>query len=84
MHNTVGNTLEVHQAPNVTSKKCFPLLDGLTSGYIFTLWTDIIVESKEGIPFIKALTHETPTEEWPREQLSSFQPPDGFFPKAFK
>lgn len=71
-------------APNVTSKKCFPLLDGMSSGYIMPLWADIMVENQEGIPFIKFINKENVVEEWPQSQLSSYQAPDGFFPKAFK
>lgn len=78
------DTLKLYPSPNVTSKKCFPLLDGLSSGYIMRLWADIMVEDQEGIPFVKFLTQENVVEEWPQQQLSSYQPPEGFFPKAFK
>lgn len=39
-------------APNVTFKKCTPMLDGLTSGYIITLWADIFIEWNNAIPNI--------------------------------
>lgn len=33
-------------------KLCVPFLDSMTSGYIATLWQDIIVTQENGIPFI--------------------------------
>ena len=33
---------------NNTYKKCVPLLDGLSSGYIVPLWTDVMVEQNNG------------------------------------
>jgi hypothetical protein len=37
---------------NATYKKCVPLLDGLSAGYIIPLWTDVMVEQHGGIPDI--------------------------------
>ena len=37
---------------NQTFKKCVPMLDSLSSGYIFPLWTDVMVEQENGIPQI--------------------------------
>ena len=34
---------------NASAKKCQPMLDGLTSGYIISLWADVMVT--QGIPF---------------------------------
>ena len=39
--------LENHMS-NTTFKKCTPMLDALTSGYIFPLWADVFVEEVEG------------------------------------
>ena len=41
-----------HMVPNFSFKKCTPLLDGLTSGYIIPLWADVIVEQNNGFPLI--------------------------------
>jgi hypothetical protein len=38
------------RTPNYTFKKCIPLLDGMSSGYIIPLWTDVMVEQNEGFP----------------------------------
>jgi hypothetical protein len=37
---------------NATYKKCVPLLDSLSSGYIVPLWTDVMVEQENGSPLI--------------------------------
>lgn len=39
-------------AANVTYKKCTPLLDGMSAGYIIPLWTDVMVEQNNGYPDI--------------------------------
>jgi hypothetical protein len=35
---------------NATYKKCVPLLDGLSAGYIIPLWADVMVEQNNGFP----------------------------------
>ena len=35
---------------NATFKKCTPLLDGISSGYIIPLWADVMVEQNNGFP----------------------------------
>jgi hypothetical protein len=37
---------------NITFKKCVPVLDGLSAGYIIPLWTDVMVEQEEVFPQI--------------------------------
>ena len=37
---------------NATYKKCVPLLDGISAGYIISLWADVQVEQQEGTPQI--------------------------------
>lgn len=37
---------------NATFKKCVPLLDGMSAGYIIPLWTDVMVEQNDGFPDI--------------------------------
>lgn len=37
---------------NATYKKCVPLLDGLSAGYIISLWADVMVEQQNGLPEI--------------------------------
>jgi hypothetical protein len=35
---------------NTTFKKCVPLLDGMSAGYIVPLWADVMVEQNNGFP----------------------------------
>jgi len=37
---------------NATFKKCIPLLDGMSAGYIIPLWADVMIEQKNGDSFI--------------------------------
>jgi hypothetical protein len=37
---------------NVTFKKCVPLLDGMSAGYIIPLWSDVMVEQENNFPLI--------------------------------
>jgi hypothetical protein len=41
-----------NKVANVTYKKCVPLLDGLSAGYIIPLWADVQIEQQDGIPEI--------------------------------
>ena len=71
--------------PNITVKKCFPVLDSLTMGYIMPLWTDVHVATNNGIyPEISWTTMEQPFELWSDEQVSSFEIPNGFLRSVFK
>jgi hypothetical protein len=42
---------------NTTYKKCVPLLDSLSAGYIVPLWADVMVEQNNGFPEIYWKTH---------------------------
>lgn len=42
---------------NATFKKCVPLLDGMSAGYIISLWADVMVEQQDGFPQIYWKTH---------------------------
>ena len=39
-----------NRIPNLTYKKCVPLLDGLSAGYIIPLWTDVMIEIQNTFP----------------------------------
>jgi hypothetical protein len=43
---------------NATFKKCVPLLDGMSAGYIVPLWADVMVEQENGIPSIYWKTYQ--------------------------
>jgi hypothetical protein len=37
---------------NATFKKCVPLLDGMSAGYIIPLWADVMVEQEHNFPLL--------------------------------
>jgi hypothetical protein len=39
-----------NRGTNATFKKCVPLLDSLSAGYIIPLWADVMVEQNKGFP----------------------------------
>jgi hypothetical protein len=41
-----------NRTANATFKKCVPLLDGISSGYIIPLWADVMVEQDNDFPKI--------------------------------
>ena len=41
-----------NRAANATFKKCVPLLDGMSAGYIIPLWADVMVEQNNNFPEI--------------------------------
>lgn len=41
-----------NRTANATFKKCVPLLDGMSAGYIIPLWADIMIEQNKEIPDI--------------------------------
>lgn len=48
-----GDRLSIlNQGTNATAKKCMPMLDSISSGYIVPLWTDVVVERTANGPYI--------------------------------
>jgi hypothetical protein len=71
--------------PNVTAKRCFPLLDSITTGYIVPLWSDILVTlNSDGTPYIKWATKEAVLDMWSPEQISNYETPEGYSKLVFK
>lgn len=79
-----GQKLTLNPFPNFTAKKCFPLLDGITAGYIVTLWADIFVQQVNGNPEVRWTTDEAVLDAWHWEQSSTFEIPDGYSRTVFK
>lgn len=77
--------LQLSPFPTVTAKKCFPLLDGITAGYIVTLWSDLFVEQSltEG-PIVRWVVQEDVLKSWPWAQSSTYEIPNGFDRTVFK
>jgi hypothetical protein len=71
--------------PNVTVKRCLSAYDSLASGYIVTLWADIIVfYDKENGTSIKWNTTENVFDLWESSQSSNYEIPKGFGSLVFK
>jgi len=70
--------------PTVTVKRCAPVLDSLTSGYIIPLWTDIWVTQQNGFPLVKWQSSVNVFETWSLEQSSFFEIPEGYNKSVFK
>jgi hypothetical protein len=71
--------------PSSTAKKCFPLLDGLTSGYILKLWSDIFVtKDQNGNRVIQWAVGEPVLDPWHQSQVSSYSIPEGYGKEVYK
>jgi hypothetical protein len=71
--------------PTTTAKKCFPLLDGLTSGYIITLWSDLFVKKDSfGNQSVNWTVSHPVVEAWSQLQSSSYEIPEGFNKTVYK
>ena len=70
---------------NATAKKCVPMLDGLTSGYIIQLWADVQVEQTPP-PGIPGLSWRTGRDLFTLHGISSRElpTPTGYDPVVFK
>lgn len=69
--------------PNASFKKCTPMLDAITSGYIIDLWTDVLVTNDEGTPLI---SWKQPTDVFQMHGTSSWEVerPEGYHKQVFK
>jgi hypothetical protein len=72
------NKFKLEPAPTVTVKRCAPILDALTSGYIVPLWTDVIVSKENNFPLIKWGSSEAVFDLWNEKQVSEYEIPNGF------
>jgi hypothetical protein len=76
---------DLNPGSNVTAKKCFPLLDSITAGYIVPLWTDVMVKKDiDGTPLAKWAVKEPVFDVWPYVQSKGFEIPNGFNRLVFK
>jgi hypothetical protein len=68
---------------NATFKKCQPMLDGLTAGYIFPLWTDVTIE-EDKIPYINWRVREREVFGVHAPHTVKMDTPTGYNKQAFK
>lgn len=83
---TAPNDGKVHvrdRFTNATFKKCTPLLDGMSSGYIIPLWTDVEIDSTGDVPgvFWKTLRNVF---EIHGDGTNDIVAPDGYHTQVFK
>jgi hypothetical protein len=80
-----ATSFKLDPMPNVTAKRCFPLLDSITAGYIVSLWSDVLVTRDErGFPWVNGATSTPVLEPWPDHQLEGFEIPKGYSKPVFK
>jgi len=68
---------------NASWKKCTPMLDAITSGYIIPLWTDIQIRQTNDGPFISWLQKDDVFQRHSYEADKINRPP-GYGPEVFK
>lgn len=66
---------------NATFKKCTPMLDLLSSGYIVPLWSDVQVRSEDGLPLI---TWRVQKDVFSLHNGEGVEIPDGYQKMQFK
>lgn len=85
VHASANGKFDLNPAPSVTAKKCFPMLDAITAGYIATLWSDLLVsKDANGQMSIKWVTEEPVIDAWTPNQISSYEIPEGYGNMVFK
>jgi hypothetical protein len=81
---TLGNRLILSDGvPNFSPKKCTPMLDSMTTGYILPLHSDVNITSSEDLPEI---SWRSMYEVFSLHGNSStkIETPEGYYPQAFK
>ena len=72
-----------NRTSNATAKKCTPMLDGLTSGYIIPLWADVQISQNNGFPQIAWKTLNN-VFELHGQSSKNVLPPPGYSSIVFK
>ena len=74
-----------HGLPNTTFKKCVPMLDSITNGYIISLWSDVKIQNNDGklVPEIHWRT-TVPIFEPHGTSSNLVPPPPGYSTNVFK
>jgi hypothetical protein len=85
-NNPLGNSLSViNRTANVSGKKCFPMLDALSSGYLIPLWSDVYVDAtSETTPPAITWRVSRPVFEMHGDQTEGVEAPKDFHMQPFK
>jgi hypothetical protein len=70
--------------PNFTAKKCLPMLDAISMGYMIPLWADVNVSQKSGSPSIYWKINTTVFDTHSFEMTNDVDVPDGYSYLAYK
>jgi hypothetical protein len=84
IYSNPSQKLDLDPHPTVTAKKCFPLLDAISSGYIMRLWSDILVTQTDEGPYLKWSTQDPVADAWSWAQSAGYEIPDGYDKTVFK
>ena len=84
-HSSEDKKFRLNPYPSVTAKRCFPLLDSMTAGYIVTLWADLLVsKDKNNNKTVQWNTVEKICEPWEKNQSSNYEITEGYSDTVFK
>lgn len=80
MPSQMSDTVEFngHGDPNETMKKCMPVLDSMTMGYLITLPTDVHVQGSDNKQFVWAANDFTAISSHPDGQFPGLPIPQGY------
>jgi hypothetical protein len=78
-----GKILIENRIPNASFKKCTPMLDALSSGYIIELWTDVLVTVDNGFPLI-SWKQSTDVFQMHGNSSRDVETPNGYHSQVFK
>lgn len=86
VENPNGKRLLVRSgSSNATFKKCTPMLDALTSGYIFPLWSDVHVTHEDDVlPLVTWKITKYDVFQLHGENSTEMIPPNGYHSRAYK
>lgn len=70
--------------PNLTAKKCFPMLDAISIGYMLPLWADVSVRINSGMPKIDWKINSQVFDTHSFEMTKDVDVPDGYSYLAYK
>lgn len=79
-----SNKLSLTPKPNVTVKRCSPMLDVLSMGYYIPLWADLLVEQVDNLPLLMWNVNKEVVGVWNSTQVSNFEIQEGYSRVAFK
>ena len=70
--------------PNLTAKKCFPMLEAISIGYLLPLWADVSVATRSGMPMINWKVNVPVFDTHSFEMTKDVDVPEGYGYLAYK